>query len=274
MNIEVNNVYVSDCLPFMQGMDSNSVDMVLTSPPYDNLRKYDGYSFDFFPIARELYRIMKEGSVMVWIVGDQTVDGSETGESFRQALGFMDVGFKLHDTMIYVKDSRYPQKNRYASSFEYMFILTKGNIKTFNPLKRKTLNTGMNKFITNRTPEGELKENYYTSTYESPLFNVWYYSSGFMKTTKDVEAYEHPAIFPDQLAGDHILSWSNKGDIVFDPFCGSGTTCKMAKRYGRNYIGCDISERYIEIARNRIDNTFALDVVGDKAGIDIYEEDE
>jgi len=274
MNIEVNNVYVSDCLPFMQGMDSNSVDMVLTSPPYDNLRKYDGYSFDFFPIARELYRIMKEGSVMVWIVGDQTVDGSETGESFRHAIGFMDVGFKLHDTMIYAKDPRYAQKNRYGSSFEYMFILSKGNPKTFNPIMRKTMNPGYNKFVTNRNYDGELVSRRYTSPDETPLYNIWYYSSGFMKTTKDVEAYEHLAIFPDQLAGDHILSWSNPGNIVFDPFCGSGTTCKMAKRYGRNYIGCDISERYVEIARKRIAKTFVLNGFDSKVGMEAYEEDE
>lgn len=274
MNIDLNNVYVSDCLPFMQSVDSNSVDMVLTSPPYDNLRKYNGYSFDFFPIAKELYRIMKEGSVMVWVVGDQTVDGSETGESFRQALGFMDVGFKLHDTMIYAKDPRYAQKNRYGSSFEYMFILSKGNPKIFNPIMRKTMNPGYNKFVTNRNYEGELVSRRYTSPDETPLYNIWYYSSGFMKTTKDTEAYEHPAIFPDQLAVDHILSWSNPGDIVFDPFCGSGTTCKMAKRYGRNYIGCDISEKYVSIARKRIDKTFVLNVLGDKNGIEAYEEDE
>ena len=273
MNINLNNVYVSDCLSFMQKIDSNSVDMVLTSPPYDNLRKYNGYSFDFFPIVKEIYTILKNGAITVWIVGDQTVDGSETGESFRQALGFMDIGFKLHDTMIYAKDPRYAQKSRYGNSFEYMFVLSKGIPKTFNPLMRKTLNRGY-KFVTNRNYDGELVGRRYISPDETPLYNIWYYSSGFMKTTKDVEAYEHPAIFPDQLAGDHILSWSNKGDIVFDPFCGSGTTCKMAKRYGRNYIGCDISERYIEIARNRINNTFALDVLGDKAGINIYEEDE
>ena len=157
MSIKLNNVYVSDCLSFMQGIDSDTIDMILTSPPYDNLRKYNGYSFDFIPIAKELYRIMKEGSVMVWVVGDQTVDGSETGESFRQALGFMDVGFRLHDTMIYAKDPRYAQKNRYGSSFEYMFILSKAKPKTFNPIMRKTMNPGYNKFVTNRNYEGEIE---------------------------------------------------------------------------------------------------------------------
>ena len=191
--MNINNVYASDCVEFMKNMDSNSVDMVLTSPPYDNLRKYDGYSFDFFSVAKELYRVMKDGAVMVWVVGDQTVDGSETGESFRQALGFMDVGFKLHDTMIYAKDPRYAQKNRYGNSFEYMFVLSKGLPKTFNPLMRKTMNRGYDKFVTNRDYDGELVGRRYTSPDETPLYNIWYYSSGFMKTTKDVEAYEHPA---------------------------------------------------------------------------------
>ena len=274
MKIEINNIYVSDCFSFMKNMDSNSIDMVLTSPPYDNLRKYDGYSFDFLPIARELYRIMKEGAVMVWVVGDQTVDGSETGESFRQALGFMDIGFKLHDTMIYAKDTRYAQKNRYGNSFEYMFVLSKGVPKTFNPIMRKTINPGYNKIIRNRQYNGELTEKRYNSPGETPLYNIWYYSSGFMKITKDVEAYEHPAIFPDNLAGDHILSWSKPGNIVFDPLCGSGTTCKMAKKYGRNYLGCDISERYVEIAKKRIANTSVLNVDGNKYGMNIFEVEE
>lgn len=256
MNTYIDKIFTSDCVDFMTQLDTKSIDLVVTSPPYDNLRKYNGYSFNFRRIAEELFRIIKQGGVVVWVVGDQTVDGSETGESFRQAIGFMDVGFKLHDTMIYAKDPRYPQKNRYGNSFEYMFILSKGEPATFNPIKRSTINRGYNKFVTNRNYDGELTGRRYTSPKESPLYNIWYYSSGFMKTTKDEIAYNHPAIFPDDLAGDHIRSWSNVGDLVFDPFCGSGTTCKMAKELNRHYLGCDISEEYVKIAEERLKNVF------------------
>lgn len=272
--IEIDKIYLSDCVDLMKSMDDKSVDMVLTSPPYDNLRKYDGFSFDFKSVSKELYRVLKTNGVIVWVVADQTMDGSESGESFRQALGFMEVGFKLHDTMIYAKDPRYTQKNRYGNSFEYMFILSKDTPKTFNPIKRATINKGFDKFVTNRNYFGELKGRKYTSRDETPLYNIWYYSSGFMKTTKDIIAYEHPAIFPDELASDHIRTWSNVGDIVFDPFCGSGTTCKMAKTLNRHYIGCDISEKYIKIAEERIKNTIVKVDKEGNYGIEGLEEEE
>jgi site-specific DNA-methyltransferase (adenine-specific) len=250
-----NKIICGDSIEIMGKIPNNYIDLTLTSPPYDNLRTYKGYTFNFKGIAKELYRVTKEGGLVVWIVGDQTIKSNETGTSFKQALYFKQIGFNLHDTMIYVKDPKYPRKNGYGNSFDYMFILTKETIKTFNLIKRKNLCLGFNKLVTDRQKNGELIARRYTSPNESPLYNVWYYSSGYMKTTKDKPAYEHPAIFPERLAQDHILSWSNKGDIVLDPMCGSGTTCKMAKKLGRKYIGIDISEEYCSLSRRRVNAT-------------------
>jgi len=251
----INKIICGDCFEVMKDIPDNFIDLTITSPPYDNLRDYHGYIFDFENIAKELHRITKQGGVVVWVVGDATINGNETGTSFKQALYFKDIGFNLHDTMIYVKDPKYPRKNGYGNSFDYMFILVNGNIITFNPIKRKTLNKGFNKLITDRQVNGSLIAKRYSSPNESLLYNVWYYSSGYMKTTKDIIAYKHPAIFPEQLAQDHIISWSNKNDIILDPMCGSGTTCKMAKKLGRKYIGIEISPEYCEIARRRVNAT-------------------
>ena len=242
-------------------MDGGCIDLTVTSPPYDNLRSYKGYSFDFENIAKELYRVIKPGGVLVWVVGDATVKGSETGTSFRQALYFKDVcGFNLHDTMIYAKKNFPPKTHRrYEQQFEYMFVLSKGSPKTFNPLTevcstvggtrdRSKLTCASSKdggATRTRTEIVETKATKYRT-------NIWYYGLGLNATTRDKAAFKHPAIFPEKLAEEHILSWSNPGDLVLDPFGGSGTTAKMAALNGRNFIHIDCSEEYMEIARQRV----------------------
>jgi site-specific DNA-methyltransferase (adenine-specific) len=240
-----------------------SVDMILTSPPYDNLRNYKGYEFDFEAIAPELFRVLKQGGVMVWVVNDATIDGSETGTSFKQALFFKEIGFKLNDTMIYLKTNPMPAPNRYRyfSAFEYMFVFSKGYPVTFNPLLAPRSNmTGDKRRIRHlrygRNKDGIYPDKYvvYTVQEQVKRTNVWEYSVGMNNTTTDKIAYSHPAIFPEALAEDHILSWSNEGDVIYDPFSGSGTTGKMARKHGRNFIGSEISKEYCEIAWKRICN--------------------
>jgi len=256
MSLPFNEIIQGDCLEVMRGWPSECIDLTVTSPPYDNLRTYNGFSFDFEGIAQELYRITKPGGVVVWVVGDATVEGSETGVSFKQALYFKETGFNLHDTMIYLKSGfAYPSNNRYHQVFEYMFVFTKDKPKTFNPIMdheniTKRRGGGKARDINGKMVDGGsggLKLNKH-----GKRWNAWYYSVGGNKTTKDKIAYQHPAMFPEQLAHDHIISWSNKGDTVLDPMCGSGTTCKMAMANNREYIGIDISEEYCEISRKRI----------------------
>ena len=222
-------------------MPDNFIQATITSPPYDDLRAYNGYSFDFSGIANELYRVTKESGVVVWVVGDATTRGSESGSSFRQALYFKELGFNLHDTMIYEKNSpSYPassKSNRYTQIFEFMFVLSKGK-----PLANLIIDKP-NKWAGFKDFSGKLKN---PVPEFSPRNNIWKYTTSF-------NGVKHPAPFPEALAADHIKTWTNNGDLVYDPFMGSGTTAKMALLNNRNFIGSEISQEYADIANLRID---------------------
>lgn len=250
--MEINKIYNEDCLETMKKMPDNFIDLTVTSPPYDNLRDYNGYSFNFESVAKELFRVTKNGGVVVWVVGDATINGSETGTSFKQALYFKEIGFNLHDTMIYETDKA-PNATgkRYQTSFEYMFVLSKGPLKTFNPIKqkRKWIDRRKRKCF-NRQKNGEFKQGNLSYSENVLVNNVWYYTSGAGLTTND--KIMHPATFPDKLASDHIYSWSNENDLIYDPFMGSGTTAKMAHIYKRRWLGSEISKEYVEIANKRL----------------------
>ena len=265
--IELNRIYNEDCLEGMKRIPDGFVDLTVTSPPYDNLRTYNGnieqWSFEKFQaIAKELYRVTKHGGVVVWVVGDATINGSETGTSFRQALYFKEIGFNLHDTMIWLKPNPTPTDPkclRYYNAFEYMFIFSKGKPKTCNYIKEKSKNAGkefgsapMKRADgSNRDDRTEKLKGVKIKDYKIKS-NVWEYAIG-SGVSKDKIAFKHPAIFPEQLANDHIVSWSNEGDIVFDPFLGSGTTAKMALLNNRNFIGFELNPEYCKIAEKRIE---------------------
>jgi site-specific DNA-methyltransferase (adenine-specific) len=248
MALELNKIYAEDCLITMSRMSDETVDLTVTSPPYDNLRSYNGYSFDFQSVANELFRITKQGGVVVWIVGDATVKGSETGTSFQQALYFKKIGFNLHDTMIWEKTGRLPTQDRYYAVFEYMFVFSKGKPKSMNFIcDHKTVNGGKIQRRDSTINKGGNKKSSGTFTRKeySRRPNIWKIHVGKNLTS-------HPAIFPEQLAQDHIISWSDKEDLVYDPFLGSGTTAKMAFLNNRNFIGSEISNDYVSIARERL----------------------
>lgn len=251
--MKINTIIQGDCLEVMRTFPDKSIDLVVTSPPYDNLRDYKGYSFNFDGIAKEMFRVIKDGGVVVWVVGDSTIDGSETGTSFKQALYFKDIGFNLHDTMIWRKTAVPQNSNRYEPEFEYMFILSKGKPKTFNSIKTKKLFKDNRIFKKGqRKKDGTFQMLKVGLSEDKTIGNIWNISTGGGIATKDKVAYEHPAIFPEELAQKHIISWSNEGDIVLDPFMGSGTTCKMAKQLGRKFIGIEISSSYCKIAEQRL----------------------
>jgi site-specific DNA-methyltransferase (adenine-specific) len=249
------NLINNDCLDALKELPDNSVDLTVTSPPYDSLRNYEGLPFSKFTlIAKELFRVTKVGGVIVWVVGDQTINGSETGTSFKQALFFKECGFKLHDTMIYAAEKPPLTHKRYEQKFEYMFVFCKGKLRTFNPIKEKCKWAGDNKKRTFRHNRAQLDD-----WHGSPIVkdekikgNIWSYGVGNGKSTLDKYAFKHPAIFPEKLAHDHIISWSNPGDIVLDPFMGSGTTGKMAILNNRKFIGIEKEKEYFGIARARI----------------------
>lgn len=254
--MKLNQVITGDCAIVLQEFESDSIDLTVTSPPYDNLRTYNGYTFDFETIAKQLFRVTKKGGVVVWIVNDGTMNGGKSLSSFKQAIYFQGAGFTIHDIMIWDKGSfTSPQNNRYPDVFEYMFILSKGKPKTFNPLiDRRNINTGKF-YATKRTVGGTIKNMYSFATHREyrqigVRFNIWEIApeqSNIKRT--------HPAQFPEKLARDHIISWSNEGDTVLDCFAGSGTTLKMAKMLNRNYIGIEISPEYVKLIDKRLSNT-------------------
>ena len=250
--MELDKIYNENCLITMQKMPDDFVDFVITSPPYDDIRNYNGYQFEFEKIAIELFRVLKMGGVIIWVVNDATIDGSETGTSFKQALFFKQIGFRLHDTMIYYKNNPMPQTgNRYHQHFEYMFAFSKGSPKTFNPITEPTKYQGIAN-MKNRGKHGQLLYEKIARTNEKKIGNVFFYSVGGGITTKDKIAYNHPAIFPEKLALDQIITWTDENELVYDPFMGSGTTAKMSHILNRKWIGSEISTEYIEIAEKRL----------------------
>jgi site-specific DNA-methyltransferase (adenine-specific) len=255
--MKINKIYNENCFDTMSKMPDNFIDLTVTSPPYDNLRDYKGYSFDFESIANELFRVTKKGGVVVWVVGDATINGSETGTSFKQALYFKEIGFNLHDTMFYQKNAASnPSSNRYEQTIEYMFILSKGKPKKVNLIKDKINRWAGSKNFgipSNRKKDGTLKtkKQKVVNKYGSRSV-VWKYNTGKNYSSCDDISFSHPAIFPEQLAADHIYTWSNENDLIYDPFGGSGTTAKMAHIYKRNWILSEISKEYCDLAEKRL----------------------
>lgn len=250
---ELNQIYAGDAKDLLAKLPEGCIDLTVTSPPYDDLRDYKGYTFDFEPIAAELFRVTKPGGVVVWVVGDATIKGSETGTSFRQALGFMELGFNLFDTIIYEVSGTGAKGSNigYWQAFEYMFVFSKGKPSIVNLIRdRKNLQSISFSKGRNTNKQGQSVNPTIVSSQKSGRrTNVWKYNAGF--TNKD-DRTEHPAPFPEALARDHILSWSNPDDVVLDPLCGSGTTLKMAKQLNRKWLGFDISPEYVKLAQKRV----------------------
>jgi DNA modification methylase len=250
-------VYHSDCLDYLKTLPDNSIKFTLTSPPYDDIRDYQGYSFPFEEIAAELWRCTQSGGVIAWNVADATVKGSETGTSMRQALYFMSLGFRLHDTMIYAKKNPMPanvNSKRYHQAWEYVFILSKDAPETFNPIMIKAKYGHIGANMKHRGRDGEIA---YTKTKRNEFTkvrNIFEYSIGGGHSSKDKVAFKHPAIMHEQLAMDMITTWTNEGDRVFDPFTGAGTTAKVCLETNRKFHGTELSKEYCDIVKERINN--------------------
>ena len=255
--MEINKVYLGDCIDVMTTFPNECIDLTVTSPPYDNMRTYNNtceWNFDVFKkIAKELFRITKLGGVVVWIVSDSTNDGTESGTSFKQALYFKEIGFNLHDTMIWAKDGGGAIGSNlcYTQNFEYMFVLTKGKPQHVNLIAdKKNLSFGQKKSTGRRYANGDRKIEPRMVCSEYSRRNNWW----LVVPQKQEGSDWHPAVFPESIALDHIRTWSNEGDIVLDPFLGSGTTAKMAVKAKRKYIGIEKCEEYFKLAKKRIWN--------------------
>lgn len=261
--VEDNKIYCENCLETMRSMEDKSIDLVVTSPPYgygkSALRAYkknagENWNEEMFEsVAKELYRVVKDGGVVVWVVGDATINGSESGTSFKQALFFKECGFNLYDTMIWEKTTRLPTEGRYYNAFEYMFVFSKGKPKALNFIcDHKNTSVGGKRKKDKIINKGKHEFTETTGIIVTPEFsrrcNIWRIHGG-----KNPETGGHPAVFPEALVRDHIITWSNEGDVVYDPFMGSGTTAKMAHLLKRKWIGSEISEEYCENCRKRME---------------------
>jgi DNA modification methylase len=246
-------IYCCDNREVLQLFPDKSFDLVLTSPPYDNLREYDEFhTWDFEALAEDLIRVVCEGGIIVWVVGDSVKEGSESGSSFEQALYFKHLGFNIHDTMIWHKEAPPLTHNRYEQAFEYMFIFSNGKPKTFNPIKSQKLWKDNRKIKQiRREKDGSYDVGYIGQSDCKIINNVWHFDTGGGQSARDNMASGHPAIFPEELVEAHIQSWSNLNDVILDPFLGSGTTTKITKKLGRKCVGIEISEKYCEIAKKR-----------------------
>ena len=237
-------VHCMDNCDGMMLLPRESIDLVVTSPPYDDLRTYGGHSWDFYGVAWNLARVLKHGGVIVWVVGDVTKDGSETGSSIEQALHFKRLGLNLHDTMVYQQTGTGAKGSNlaYWQEWEYMFVFSKGKPKTVNRLTYERKYTHVVSGERGGVGcKGDIRKRPVRDY--SIRSNVW-------KITGD-KLNEHPAAFPYKMAADHIESWSNPDDIILDPFMGSGTTAKAAHELGRHYIGFEINPDYVEICQRR-----------------------
>lgn len=257
--IEINKNYNCKDVELMAKMPNNFIDLTVTSPPYDDMRKYNGFAFDYKSALKDLYRVTKEGGIVVWVVGDKTVNGSETGTSFKQALFAMDCGFNLYDTMFYEKASRIPTEGRYYNTVEYMFVFSKGKPKTLNFIcdhLNKTSGQRRTKDLCINKGENKKKNGEYIVTGDySRRSNVWRYGTGRPSDLREIlkkTGLKHPAITPEKLVSDHIESWSNEYDLVYDPYMGSGTTAKWSVLKNRNWIGSETSSEYCEIIEERV----------------------
>ncbi len=246
-------IYQENCIDTLSRMPDELLDMTITSPPYDDLRDYNGYHFPVEEISSRLFAKTAPGGVVIWVVGDRTVNGSESLSSFQHAMVFRDAGFRVHDTMIYAKNNPIPSDcgKRYRQAFEYMFCFSKGQPKTFNPITmRINKEKAFKSFRITKVGRNDLAHDHVAPT-QRKVNNIFYYNVG-TSSAKDKIAFEHPAIFPEQLVHDQISTWTNEGDLVYDCFMGSGTTAKIAHQLKRKWLGSEISAEYVEIARQRL----------------------
>jgi len=256
-SLPLDQIICGDNCEIMRQMPSESIDLVVTSPPYDDLRAYGGHSWDFYGVAWNLKRLLKPGGVIVWVVADATKDGSETGTTFMQALHFKSIGLNLHDTMIWDKMPSGANGScyTYAQTSEYMVVVSKGRPATVSRLRDRINSTAgkpQRKSTGGRCEKNNAGARDCTPTKSTPFLgfrtNIWQCRPGGFRA----DGADHPAVFPEALARDHVLSWSNPGDVVLDPFSGSGTTAKMARETGRRFIGIEVNPEYVEISRKRL----------------------
>ncbi len=253
-----NRIINADCIKATARLPANSIDLVMFSPPYDGIRDYKkGWIFDFPALGKNLYRLVKDGGVCAVVINDGTQDFAKSLTSFRLVLNWCDTaGWRLFETCIYQRDGNPGAwwKRRFRVDHEYIFLFLKGKKpKTFDkePLMVPSKHAGRIYSGTDRLTSGKFKKIDHKPVKRMKCRGtVWKYPTS--NTEGNRTKLQHPATYPDPLAQDIIQCFSEPGDTVLDPMCGSGTTCVMAMKMKRQYMGIDINEEYCQIARKRL----------------------
>ena len=258
MQIQVNKIICEDNITYLKTLPDECIDFVITSPPYDALRDYNGYKLDLHGLGVELLRVLKDGGICVMVIQDSTRDFAKSLTSFRTIVDWCDnIGFRLFECNIYNRQGTEGAwwKKRFRVDHEYMPIFLKGkrpqyfdkeNIKIPSKHGGKIM-TGAN-IRTKNGQTGSRKVKINPTKCPGTVMTFGNTCGGESKLKS-----KHPAVFPNMLAYDMIECFCPEDGTVLDPFNGSGTTTLAAKCLGRNYIGIDVSEEYNKIARERLE---------------------
>ncbi len=255
--LPLNKIICGDCVEVLKSIPDNSIDLVVTSPPYDGIRKYNGFSFNLHSTGKELFRVLKDGGIIAMVIQDQTKNFGKSLTSFKTIIDWCEnVGFKLFETIIYKKHGAEGAwwTKRFRVDHEYIPIFLKGERPAYfnkEPLKIPSKHGGktMTGCATRLTNGKTLKSK---RVFINPMKcrgTLWDYTTCGDGTRLK---HQHPATFPDKIPVDFIRCFCPKNGIVLDPFIGSGTTALAAIQLNRNYIGIDISKEYCELAKKRI----------------------
>lgn len=259
---KLNEVYCGDCVKLMKLLPDSTIDLVVTSPPYDKIRDYNGsIHFDLHKTGQEIFRVLKSGGIAVMVIQDQTKNFGKSLTSFKTIIDWCDnIGFKLFETIIYRKNGSEGVwwTKRFRVDHEYMPIFLKGKKPQYfnkEPLKIPSKHGG--KVMTgsgSRKTNGETQKTVTRAiNFKKCRGTIWNY---LMAGDKNPLKRKHPAVFPDKIPYDFIQCFCPEEGIVLDPFAGSGSTLVMAKKLRRSFIGFDIVPEYCELARERLKTEF------------------
>lgn len=248
---------IADAIEHASTLASDSVDLVLFSPPYDGVRDYRGnWTLDLPALGSELLRVVKDGGFAVMVIADGTKNQRKSMTTFRTAVAWEDAGWSLFESVIYSRDGRPGAwwATRFRVDHEHILMFYKGKrprpVTHHDGLRVPSKHAGKKWTGTQRLTDGTLVKTSATVAADKCRGTIWHYATSNSEGNRTKA--KHPATFPDALARDVILALSAPGDVVYDPMMGSGTSVVIAAQEGRRWLGNDFFAEYVEIAQQRL----------------------
>lgn len=254
----VDKVHCMECVEGMEMLPDDCVDLVVTSPPYDAVRKYNGFAFDLHQTGAQIHRVLKDGGIAAMVIQDQTKDFGKSLTSFRTIIDWCDsFGFKLFECVIYRKNGSEGAwwKHRFRVDHEYIPLFLKGDRPAYfdkQPLRVPSKHggkvmSGSGNRRTDGATNGTVRREINATKCRGTIWNY------LMAGDKNPLKRKHPAVFPDAIPSDLIQCFCPPGGIVLDPFIGSGSTAVQALKHERHFIGFDISQEYCDLCNQRLE---------------------